>query len=124
MQARRGDEHKQWHCVNMNSSSNHGYVMNTKCPPGNSESEIQRLCETVDNKDFLSGMPVVDDKSGLVYRNVFCARCNSVQGVSYWQMNADCGRIPASVLPNITRCYWILSEKTVPLGTDLQGDSK
>lgn len=73
--------------------------MNTRCPPGNSESEIQRLCETVDNQDFLSGMPVVDDKSGLVYRNVFCARCNSVQGVSYWQMNADCGRIPASALP-------------------------
>ena len=45
--------------------------MNTRCPPGNSESEIQRLCETVDNQDFLSGMPVVDDKSGLVYRNVF-----------------------------------------------------
>lgn len=73
--------------------------MNTKCPPGNSESEIQRLCDTVDNKDFLSGMPVVDDKSGLVYRNVFCARRNSVQGVSYWQMNADCGRIPASAPP-------------------------
>ena len=94
-----GNQHRQWECVNMNSSGTHGYVMNTKCPPRNVQSRIQTLCETTNNTDFLRGIPVVDEQTGLVYRNVFCARCNSVRSVSYWRMNADCGRIPASALP-------------------------
>ncbi|KAL9970477.1 hypothetical protein ACROYT_G022857 [Oculina patagonica] len=92
-------QHTQWKCINMTSSGSHGYVMKTKCPQGTVEPEIQTLCETVDNSDFLRGMPVVDEQAGVVYRNVFCARCNSVQSVSYWRMTADCGRIPASALP-------------------------
>ena len=85
--------------MNMKDSGNHGIVMRTTCPQSTFETEIQTLCETVDNTDFLRGMPVVDEKAGIVYRNVFCARCNAVQNVSYWRMNADCGRIPASALP-------------------------
>ena len=85
----------------MNSSGGHGYgyVMKTKCPQGTVKPQIQTLCETVDNTDFLRSMPVVDEQGAVVYRNVFCARCNSVRSVSYWRMTADCGRIPASALP-------------------------
>ena len=88
-----------WECVNMKRSGSHGYIMKTKCPRGSVEPEIQTLCETVNGTDFLRGMPVVDEQTGVAYRNVFCARCNSVQSVSYWRMTADCGRIPASALP-------------------------
>ena len=83
----------------MNSLGSHGHVMKTKCPEATVEPEIQTLCEIVDDTDFLRGMPVVDEQTGVVYRNVFCASCNSVQRVSYWRMTADCGSIPASALP-------------------------
>ena len=73
--------------------------MRTNCPLDTVQPEIQTLCETVDNTDFLRGMPVVDELAGVVYRNVFCARCNAVNNVSFWRMTADCGRIPASALP-------------------------
>ena len=89
----------QWQCVNINSFGSHGYIMKTKCPQATTVPEIQNLCEIVDVTDFLSAMPVVDEQTGVIYRNVFCARCNSVQSVSYWRMTADCGRIPASALP-------------------------
>ena len=85
--------------MNMKNSGSHGNVMKTTCPQSTFESEIQTLCEAVDNTDFLWGMPVVDERTGIVYRNVFCARCNAVHNVSYWRMTADCGRIPASALP-------------------------
>ena len=100
MQQRHDDQRGQWKCVNMKSSDSHGNVMKTKCPQSTLEPEIQTLCETVDDRDFLRGMPVVDAITGIVYRNVFCARCNAVQNVSYWRMAADCGRIPASALPH------------------------
>ena len=83
----------------MKHSGNHGNVMKTKCPQGIVEPELQPLCETMDDGDLLRGMPVVDEQTGVVYRNVFCARCNSIQTVSYWRMTADCGRIPTSALP-------------------------
>jgi len=83
----------------MKNSGSRGIVMKTTCPQSTVKSEIQTLCEIVDNTDFLRGMPVVDNGAGTVYRNVFCARCNAVQNVSYWRMTADCGRIPASALP-------------------------
>ena len=99
MQPRHDDQRGQWECVNIKNSGSHGTVMKTYCPPDTVQPEIQTLCETVDNTDFLRGMPVVDELAGVVYRNVFCARCNAVQNVSYWRMTADCGRIPASALP-------------------------
>ena len=83
----------------MKDAGSYGNVMRTTCPLSTFETEIQTLCETADNTDFLRGMPVVDERAGIVYRNVFCARCNAVQNVSYWRMSADCGRIPASALP-------------------------
>ena len=83
----------------MKSSDSHGYIMKTKCPQGAVRPEIRAFCESVDSTDFLRGMPVVDELEGVIYRNVFCARCNAVKSVSYWRMTADCGRIPASVLP-------------------------
>ena len=83
----------------MKNSDGHGNVMKTKCPQSTVEPEIQTLCEIVDKTDFLRGMPVVDERAGIVYRNLFCARCNAVQNVSYWRMRADCGHIPASALP-------------------------
>ena len=83
----------------MKNSDSHGNVMKTTCPQTTVQPEIQTLCETVDNTDFLRRMPVVDEIAGIVYRNVFCARCNAVINVSYWRMTADCGRIPASALP-------------------------
>ena len=69
--------------------------MKTKCP----ENNVDLLCETIDSSDLLRNLPVVDEKQSVVYRNVFCARCNHVRSVSYWSMAADCGRIPASALP-------------------------
>ncbi|XP_020615361.1 adhesion G-protein coupled receptor G2-like [Orbicella faveolata] len=83
----------------MKNSDSHGNVMKTTCPQTTVQPEIQTLCETVDNTDFLRRMPVVDEIAGIVYRNVFCARCNAVINVSYWRMTADCGPIPASALP-------------------------
>jgi len=83
----------------MKNSRSHGYLIKTKCVQGIVEPEIQNLCERGYNKDFLRGMPVVDELTGVVYRNVFCARCNAVQNVSYRRMTADCGIIPASALP-------------------------
>lgn len=69
--------------------------MKTECPGDN----VDPLCETIDSSDLLTGLPVVDEHEGVVYRNVFCARCNSVASTSYWQLFADCGRIPSSALP-------------------------
>ena len=89
------DHRREWQCVNMNSSGSHGVIMRTKCP----EANVDPLCETMDSTDFLRGMPVVDEQEGVIYRNVFCARCNYATSVSYWRMAADCGRIPASALP-------------------------
>ena len=69
--------------------------MKGECPGDN----VDPLCKTIDSSDLLTGLPVVDENEGVVYRNVFCARCNSVVNTSYWQLVADCGRIPSSVLP-------------------------
>ncbi|KAJ7331695.1 hypothetical protein OS493_019289 [Desmophyllum pertusum] len=99
VQQHHDSQRGQWECVNMKHSGNHGNVMKTKCPQGIVEPELQPLCETMDDGDLLRGMPVVDEQTGVVYRNVFCARCNSIQTVSYWRMTADCGRIPTSALP-------------------------
>lgn len=82
-------------CINLNSSGTHGVIMKTRCPANN----VDPLCGTIHSSDFLAGLPVVDESEGIVYRNVFCARCNYVSQVSYWKMEADCGRIPASALP-------------------------
>lgn len=83
----------------MKNSGNHGNLMKTKCLQGIVEPKIQTMCKTDANKDFLRGMPVVDELTGVVYRNVFCARCNAVQNVSYWRMTANCGIIRVSALP-------------------------
>ena len=99
MQPSHYNQRGQWECINLKNSGSHGNLMRTKCLQGIVEPEIQTLCETHDNKDFLRSMPVVDELAGVVYRNLFCARCNTVQNVSYWRMTADCGRIPASALP-------------------------
>ena len=98
MQPSHYNQRGLWECVSMENPGSHGNLMKTKCLQGIVEPEVQTLCQTDANKDFLRGMPVVDELTGVVYRNVFCARCNAVQNVSYWRMKADCGIIPASAL--------------------------
>ena len=89
------NQQSQLQCVDVNKSGSYGVIMKTDCPGDN----VDPLCETIDSSDLLTGLPVVDEHEGVVYRNVFCARCNSVASTSYWKLAADCGHIPSSALP-------------------------
>lgn len=70
---------KTWGCVNSTiprtSSSDNHYFMISKCRDSYNNELIKRLCESDDEENYLSFIPLTDIQSSLTYKNYFCLLC-------------------------------------------------
>ena len=67
-----------------------GYVVLNTCPKNWTESSVRHKCQHEDEDDLLNNLPVFDNDRHITYRNIFCARCNSVVNITYWELKVDC----------------------------------
>lgn len=72
---------KTWGCIGTTiprtSSSENHYFMISKCRESYDNDIIKRLCESDDDDNYLSFIPVTDVQSLLTYKNYFCFLCVS-----------------------------------------------
>ncbi|XP_048587120.1 uncharacterized protein LOC116611687 isoform X2 [Nematostella vectensis] len=77
-------------CVDINKNST-SYIFVSGCPSNYLNNGMIAKCnETASNLDLVSGIPVFDMRTKVSYRNVYCASCNAVRNVSYWQLSITC----------------------------------
>ena len=67
------------------------YLMVTKCPNNVQNTTTQDKCNDQTHSDTPSFVPVLGS-DGYLYRNRFCARCNSVSMTIPVNVTVDCGR--------------------------------
>ncbi|CAH1790437.1 unnamed protein product [Owenia fusiformis] len=67
-----------------------GVYVESVCPEKNlvNNSTIQS-CENPGD-DILDITPVMDNQNGLHYANIYCAMCNGIQNVTFWQSKVYC----------------------------------
>lgn len=60
-----------------------------KCPQ-NTNKNIRQLCEEKSEDNLILNTPVTGEKSGLLYKNMYCAMCNR-EYYEYWTPGLECG---------------------------------
>ena len=85
-------------CVKTSNTEFYGYTMIGSCPSDNSEKSLQTLCSSTSSPLEL---PVFDFDHNIVYKNIFCAKCNRASNPVYWKFSASCNSryITASDIP-------------------------
>ncbi|XP_059178585.1 uncharacterized protein LOC131957808 [Physella acuta] len=76
--------------INYISTLDHVYIIN-KCPDSWPVTKYKRLCnvnEDVEGDWFLD-IPVTGAKSGVLYRNIYCAACNQEEYIA-WSAHISC----------------------------------
>lgn len=80
-------------CINPQHHKNKdwGYILVSSCPTSlYKSSQLVRACVHPDPSDIFQQVPVFDRKSNKSYRNYFCAKCNLVVNVTYWESRLPC----------------------------------
>ena len=90
------------------------------CPSHNHDMNLDSLCTTTASmNDLFKMLPVSDLENNIVYKNVFCARCNGASNQTYWKFSASCENLQAHDLPRkrslmlqfmINNCKWSFEE--------------
>ena len=90
----------------LRSYGNKSYLMVTECIPGASVNDVDMCKNSVTSSVHMmtSSIPVVG-VDGYVYRNLFCAKCNSVSEFSMVPLQVNCGD------RNMTRCELQVEDK-------------
>ncbi|XP_061191121.1 adhesion G-protein coupled receptor G6-like [Saccostrea echinata] len=84
------------------------YIVNS-CPRG-ADTELKNKCENVSGSDVFERIPVSGQKSGFLYKNMYCALCN-VDNYVIWNPGILCKwkytlpeKLKVSLLLNDTNC--------------------
>lgn len=81
-----------------------GYRVLDDCPAAEADTDLAFKCRTPNISDLRSVIWVSDTNAGQVFQNQYCAECNGIKQVTYWQVETQCGSAsfdmssPASVL--------------------------
>ncbi|KAK6637740.1 hypothetical protein RUM44_008162 [Polyplax serrata] len=78
-------------CVNLKQFG--GVYMVTTCPSMWKNSNFRNKCEMADISDPLMTLPVTSHKTGITYRNIHCALCNSDAdnaSIDFWVPRLEC----------------------------------
>ncbi|CAH1788046.1 unnamed protein product [Owenia fusiformis] len=68
-----------------------GVYVVSACPEEKLVDNITiELCENPNHDDILGITPVMDNQTGVHYENIYCAMCNGVQNVTFWQSKVYC----------------------------------
>lgn len=74
-------------CLKTSKNGFHGYALIGSCPSDNSDRSLESLC-TVSSSSL--ELPVIDLHDNSLYKNFFCAICNSAYNPVYWNFSASC----------------------------------
>eukprot|EP00058_Branchiostoma_floridae_P021250 XP_002606740.1 hypothetical protein BRAFLDRAFT_82379 [Branchiostoma floridae] len=87
----RQDDHEPLQCVHAPNATDH-YWMVASCPQGYPASKVRTLCEAPDGStgDLLLEAPVVENGTGVPFRNMFCGICNGAQHMVTWETRVLC----------------------------------
>ncbi|XP_046554741.1 uncharacterized protein LOC124264066 [Haliotis rubra] len=66
-----------------------GILAVASCPQSWFGSETEELCKSKSDRDLMLRLPVTGNRTGLVYRNLYCARCHD-EPYQLWQPTVDC----------------------------------
>ncbi|XP_048238999.1 uncharacterized protein LOC124150077 [Haliotis rufescens] len=94
-----------------------------RCPPGYSNATIRDKCHNDgwDAASTVDRIPVTDKATGLNYRNIFCAVCNSAKSPRGWEARVLCVVFPAVFDTLIAKIRAGLCETRVERPTDVGG---
>ncbi|KAJ8031661.1 G-protein coupled receptor Mth2 [Holothuria leucospilota] len=103
-----------------------GYLMVSRCPE-KSNKEIKAQCEEepdVHSYVMFESFQPIKDKNGLIYKNIYCARCNGVDesDISIWETSHHCLTCPTS-LDLLPKHKVQLSSKDCFLSADFQWET-
>ncbi|CAH1264587.1 Hypp3033 [Branchiostoma lanceolatum] len=87
----RQDDQEPLQCGHAPNATDH-YWMVASCPEGYPTSRVRTLCETPGNStdDVLLEAPVVENVTGVPYRNMFCGICNGAEQMVTWETLVLC----------------------------------
>ena len=81
--------HLNFGCVELKQYDD--IYMRQKCPDDWTNPEIRDKCQDVSQKDPFGAMPVTSNKTGVTYRNYFCAVCNRDSSTfQFWKPRLEC----------------------------------
>ncbi|XP_067672007.1 uncharacterized protein [Haliotis asinina] len=66
-----------------------GILAVASCPQSWFGSETEESCKSKSNRDLMLRVPVTGNRTGLVYRNLYCAVCHD-EPYQLWQTTVDC----------------------------------
>ncbi|XP_019633506.1 PREDICTED: uncharacterized protein LOC109476931 [Branchiostoma belcheri] len=87
----RQDVHEPLQCGHAPNATDH-YWMVASCPERYPASRVRTLCEAPGDStdDLLLQVPVVENVTGVPYRNMFCGICNEAQEMVTWETHVLC----------------------------------
>ncbi|KAI8504193.1 hypothetical protein Bbelb_182610 [Branchiostoma belcheri] len=87
----RQDVHEPLQCGHGPNATDH-YWMVASCPERYPASRVRTLCEAPGDStdDLLLQVPVVENVTGVPYRNMFCGICNEAQEMVTWETHVLC----------------------------------
>ncbi|XP_078594922.1 uncharacterized protein LOC144872519 [Branchiostoma floridae x Branchiostoma japonicum] len=87
----RQDDHEPLQCGHAPNATDH-YWMVASCPEGYPANKVRTLCEAPDGStdDLLLEAPVVENVTGVPFRNMFCGICNGAQYMVTWETRVLC----------------------------------
>lgn len=69
----------------------YGIFAVSKCPPEWPDRQTKSLCETGSNgKDVLLRLPVSENDTEVLFKNMYCANCNSRYDFNFWKPEMMC----------------------------------
>ncbi|KAL3853884.1 hypothetical protein ACJMK2_013183 [Sinanodonta woodiana] len=71
---------------------NHGspFLIVNKCPSNWNDTHVSKMCETPRLDNLLERVYVADNQTGVHFRNIYCALCNSVTDYLFWKVELLC----------------------------------